>query len=145
MDELRPGNFVFYDLMQWRAGACRAEDIAVAVACPVIGKHADRSQVILYGGAVHLGQESLRAADGSPCFGYVASCGDHDWQDVASELPLISLSQEHGIVQATPKLFRKVQVGDLLAVLPVHSCLTVNLHSHYLTLEGERIPIARLT
>ena len=34
IDEIRPGNFVFYDVMQWQIGSCQLENIAVAVACP---------------------------------------------------------------------------------------------------------------
>jgi D-serine deaminase-like pyridoxal phosphate-dependent protein len=35
VDEIRPGNFVFYDAMMLAAGVCQAEDVAVAVASPV--------------------------------------------------------------------------------------------------------------
>jgi D-serine deaminase-like pyridoxal phosphate-dependent protein len=54
-----------------------------------------------------------------------------------------SLSQEHGIVQAEKELFDRVQVGDLLMVVPVHSCLTANLLGRFLTLDGEVIDMAR--
>jgi len=40
VDEMRPGNFVFYDVTQSMVGSCSVDDIAVAVACPVIGKYA---------------------------------------------------------------------------------------------------------
>jgi len=33
VDEIRPGNFVFYDLMQYRIGSCSVGQIAVAMAC----------------------------------------------------------------------------------------------------------------
>ena len=36
-----------------------------------------------------------------------------------------SLSQEHGIVHLPPEAMDRIKVGDLLMVLPVHSCLTV--------------------
>ncbi|MDX1667683.1 MAG: alanine racemase, partial [Saprospiraceae bacterium] len=39
VEEIRPGNFVFYDLSQWQIGSCRPEEIAVAMACPVVAKH----------------------------------------------------------------------------------------------------------
>jgi D-serine deaminase-like pyridoxal phosphate-dependent protein len=31
------------------------------------------------------------------------------------------------------------KVGDLVEILPVHSCLTANLMGHYITAEGEFI------
>ena len=39
-------------------------------------------------------------------------------------------------------VFEQVKVGDILAVLPVHSCLTANLMRHYVTLSGEVIEMA---
>jgi len=36
-------------------------------------------------------------------------------------------------------LFQSVQVGDVLAVLPVHSCLSVSAAKRYLTPDGEAI------
>jgi D-serine deaminase-like pyridoxal phosphate-dependent protein len=54
-----------------------------------------------------------------------------------------SLSQEHGIVRADPATFAAVfgqlQVGDLVTVIPVHSCLTADVLKRYLTLDGEWI------
>ncbi len=57
VDEMRPGNFVFYDWTQQTIGACGEEDIAVAVACPVVATYPARNEVILYGGAVHLSKD----------------------------------------------------------------------------------------
>ncbi|MBC8146515.1 MAG: alanine racemase, partial [Bacteroidetes bacterium] len=41
IDEIRPGNFVFYDLMQLRIGSCFTENIAISLACPVVDKRKD--------------------------------------------------------------------------------------------------------
>ena len=54
LSEIRPGNYVFYDLTQYTIGSCELDDIAVAMACPVIAKHVDR--LIIHGGAVHFSQ-----------------------------------------------------------------------------------------
>ena len=143
VDELRPGNFVFYDLMQLRIGACAIDDVAVVVACPVVGIHPERNELILYGGAIHLSKEHLARPDGSPDFGAVALPTEHGWGAPIAGAWLRSLSQEHGVVRAEPEVFaaalRDLQVGDLLAVLPVHSCLTADLLKRYLTLDGEWI------
>ncbi|MGB3468557.1 MAG: alanine racemase, partial [Cyclobacteriaceae bacterium] len=42
IDELRPGNFVFYDLMQHTITSCGFDEIAVCMAVPVVAKHEDR-------------------------------------------------------------------------------------------------------
>jgi D-serine deaminase-like pyridoxal phosphate-dependent protein len=143
VDEIRPGNFVFYDLMQWHIGACREEQIAVAVACPVVAKHASRRQLIIYGGAVHLSRDFLLDEGEQPLYGRIALLGDDGWTEMLPDSFVRSLSQEHGVVQAGEELFNRVEVGDLIVVLPVHSCLTADLLRRYLTLEGQVIEMGR--
>jgi D-serine deaminase-like pyridoxal phosphate-dependent protein len=144
VDEIRPGNYVFYDMTQLQIGSCSETDIAVAVACPVVAKHASRGQLILYGGAVHLAKESIQLADGRTIFGGIAHLTDSGWSRLIDDCYLVSMSQEHGIVQATPELFEETEVGDLLLIIPIHSCLTVNLYSQYRLLDGQAVPIARM-
>jgi D-serine deaminase-like pyridoxal phosphate-dependent protein len=139
VDEIRPGNFVFYDLMQWEIGACTEDEIAVAVACPVVAKHPDRRQLILYGGAVHFSAQFLYDENKRPLFGRLTHLTENGWSPVIPGANLVALSQEHGIAQVEQPFFDSVQVGDLVAVLPVHSCLTVDLLPYYLTLDGERL------
>jgi len=137
VDEIRPGNFVFFDLMQLNIGACREEEIAVALACPVVAKHPEQQKLVIYGGAVHLSKEVLLAADGTPIFGYVTPLTENGWGVRFEKAYISSLSQEHGIIKADTDVIDRFSVGDLAAILPVHSCLTVNLMGQYLTLEGE--------
>lgn len=138
VDEIRPGNFVFYDLVQQQLGACGFADIAVGVACPVIAKDAARKRIILYGGAVHLSKDVM-LVDGGACYGRVAHLTSTGWNQPYTASKLISLSQEHGIILAEDSLFEAVKVGDLLLVLPVHSCLTVDLYPAYTTFTGKQI------
>jgi len=143
VDEIRPGNFVFFDLSQLVFGSCQVEDIAVAVACPVVSIHPDRNQIIVYGGAIHLSKELLPGAKSKDVYGKIVSAGLEGWTTIDEGNEIISLSQEHGIVQATDGLIGRTKVGDVLLVLPVHSCLTANLLGHYLTLDGQFIEMAR--
>ncbi|MGB2980788.1 MAG: alanine racemase, partial [Candidatus Zixiibacteriota bacterium] len=73
VDEIRPGNFVFYDLMQEKLGACTEDEIAVAVACPVVGKYKVRNQIAIYGGLVHLSSACILDENGRKVFGYLTS------------------------------------------------------------------------
>ncbi len=143
VDEIRPGNFVFYDLMQAQIGACTLNDISVAVACPVVAKHPKRGQIIVYGGAIHFSKEQLRRSDGTPYFGRLARMTHDGWVALSDSSHITALSQEHGIVQVEPYLLNRVQIGDYLIVLPVHSCLTANLLKRYLTLDGEWIDMMK--
>ncbi|MCK4384864.1 MAG: alanine racemase [candidate division Zixibacteria bacterium] len=139
IDEIRPGNFVFYDLMQHKLGSCTEDEIAVAVACPVVGKYEDRNQVVVYGGAVHLSNAFILDKDGRKIFGYVASLENRTFGPLNRKAPVISLTQEHGVIQVDDKLFDEIEIADLLLIFPVHSCLTCNLYKEYKILEGEVI------
>jgi D-serine deaminase-like pyridoxal phosphate-dependent protein len=139
VDEIRPGNFVFYDLKQARIGSCSEGQIAVAVGCPVVAKHPERCEVILYGGAAHLSKESL-VADGVQIFGRVAQWEGDGWGKALPDTYLSSLSQEHGVVRTTAQIVSQIKVGDVLIVLPVHSCLLSYLLIDYHTLDGEVLP-----
>ncbi len=136
VDEIRPGNFVFYDVMQLMIGACSPEDIAVAVACPVVAKHPERGEIVLYGGAVHFSKESVTKEGGAAIFGLLVCEEDNGWGAPIEDAYVSSLSQEHGVVKAGPDLVAKTRIGDILLVLPVHSCLTLNLLGDLYDMEG---------
>ncbi|MBN2775857.1 MAG: alanine racemase, partial [Prolixibacteraceae bacterium] len=141
VDEIRPGNFVFYDYMQYKLGACRLEDIAVKMVCPVISKHRSRNEIVIYGGAIHLSKESITHVDGKAIYGRVIVNVDEK-KVLLDELNYVSkLSQEHGIIRVTQKNFPLFNIGDFVEIIPVHSCLTANLMGKYLTTEGEEISI----
>jgi D-serine deaminase-like pyridoxal phosphate-dependent protein len=140
VDEIRPGNFVFHDLMQRALGACEESQIAVAVACPIVGLYPEQGKIAIYGGAIHFSKEYITDRHGRVIFGYLTEVDLHGLGAIREDLPLISLSQEHGIVEAEGDLIRRLRVGDLIYIYPVHSCLTCNLHRGYRTLEGEFIP-----
>jgi len=141
VDELRPGNYVFYDLMQEQIGACTPDQIAVAMACPVVAVHPERKQWVIYGGAIHFSKDFIILDDGRKCFGRMVDPLDLSWSsgDKARQPFLISLSQEHGIVQCTDDTFDKCRPGDISLWLPVHSCLTADAMGEYQTLDGRSI------
>ncbi|MFC1556754.1 alanine racemase [candidate division KSB1 bacterium] len=138
MDEIRPGNFVFFDVSQYHLESCDAYDISVAMACPVVAKHPDRNTIIVHGGAVHFSKDSL-ILDGETFYGYGTIIRDNAWGDILKDVRLVSISQEHGVIRAPDDVLNNIEIGDLLLVLPVHSCLTVDLMRKYLTLDGDWI------
>jgi D-serine deaminase-like pyridoxal phosphate-dependent protein len=138
-DEARPGNFVFFDLMQYYLGACSLNQIAVAVACPVVSKKKKEKHVIVHGGAVHFSKEFILDNNQQKIYGRIVELKGKSWKNTGADNALISLSQEHGTVQLSKDMFEKINIGDLVYILPVHSCLTANLMKGYLSLEGIRI------
>ncbi len=139
IDEIRPGNFVFYDLTQAVITSCSTHDIAVAVACPVVAKHSDRNEVILYGGAVHFARDSVVTGDGRKIFGELVQVSGNSWGEPLDGCYLSKLSQEHGTLKVTDQVFSQINVGDLVVILPVHACMTANLLAGYTTFSGERL------
>ena len=139
VDEIRPGNFVFYDVMQQNIGSCNFDEIAVALAVPVVAKHPSRNELVVYGGAVHLSKESTVDQAGNQIFGRVVQFGETGWGAPVAGTYVKSLSQEHGIVKTTSEMLENLRIGDFIGILPVHSCLTAHLMREYFTLQGERI------
>lgn len=139
VDEIRPGNLVFYDLAQHALGSCSLDQIAVVMACPVVATYPDRNEVVIYGGAVHFSKDSSMLPDDAIHYGKVVTLTEHGWDIKETGMYVKSLSQEHGVIHAKKELAAKINVGDFLGILPVHSCLTSDAMKSYLTLEGERI------
>jgi D-serine deaminase-like pyridoxal phosphate-dependent protein len=138
IDELRPGNFLFYDAQQLLIGSCAAEQIAVAVACPVVAVHPQRNEAVVYGGAIHLSKDWIDLQQGMS-FGLVALGTGNHWGNPLPDAIVRSVSQEHGVIRFAAGLPEGLKPGDLLYILPAHSCLTVQEQKNYLTLQGEVI------
>ena len=138
IDEVRPGNFALYDAQQAAVGSCTVEEISAALACPVVAKHADRHEVVVYGGAIHLSKDTLEV-DGKLSYGLPALPNGERWGAPIPHARVDRLSQEHGILWIPGTEFEQIAVGDLVFILPAHSCLTVQAMGDYQTLKGEKI------
>lgn len=137
VDELRPGNFVFYDVMQHAFGVCSLADIAVCLACPVVAIHPERNEVVVYGGAVHLSKDKTQYPN-QAVYGQVVAMHPTGWGDEPIGF-VHRLSQEHGIIRMSDKMIKQIHIGDILGILPVHSCLTADLQPYYISLAGHKI------
>ena len=138
VDEIRPGNLIFYDVMQGHIGSCQFEDIAVCLGAPVVAVYPERSEVVVHAGAVHLSKDKLEDEEGT-YFGKVVALKEKGWSTPLKGYRVKSLSQEHGKISVPKDQIGKFKVGDVLGILPVHSCLTANLMKEYTTLRGEKL------
>lgn len=139
VDEFRPGVFVFHDSMQLQIGSCSFDEIAIAMACPVVAVHKDKKEIIIYGGSVHFSSDRLIDRNGTVIFGKVVENLGTEWGNIVENVYIIKLSQEHGTIKATPEFIEDINVGDIIKIIPIHACTTANLHQSYLTLENEKI------
>lgn len=136
IDEIRPGNFVFYDLMQYYIGSCEISQIAVVMACPIVALHKNRNEIVIYGGGVHFSKERLEDEEFGTMYGQVVENEGNSWGNIIPDMYVKNLSQEHGIVAVPRSRISNYKIGDLLFILPVHSCMTANLMKGYMTKEG---------
>jgi D-serine deaminase-like pyridoxal phosphate-dependent protein len=135
IDELRAGNFVFYDLMQLVIGSCSFNDIAAVMVCPVVDVRHRENSVVLYGGAVHLSKDYI-IIDGNQVYGQIVRLTETGWISHEKPLYLSSLSQEHGIIKTENGGSSEFRTGDLVGVIPVHSCLAADLAGRYILTDG---------
>jgi D-serine deaminase-like pyridoxal phosphate-dependent protein len=135
VDEIRPGNFVFYDLMQVHIGSCNASQLAAALVCPVVARHPERGELVIHGGAVHLSKEFIVDSDNQKNYGAVCEWTGSSWSAIIEGAYVSGLSQEHGIIKGDSAFIEKIQEGTLLAILPVHSCLTMNLMREFIVID----------
>ncbi|MFP4555609.1 MAG: alanine racemase [Bacteroidales bacterium] len=128
MDELRPGNFIFFDMQQANQGVCSTSDIAIALAVPLVSVYADKLKAIVWGGAVHLSKDFYIDTDGNKSFGAVCKLhADLTWSEPIQGVYLESVSQEHGVIKAQDiEAFKRIENEEHLAILPAHSCLAVH-------------------
>ncbi len=136
IDEIRPGNFVFFDLMQVNIGSCAFGDIAVKLSAPVIGVYPQRREIAVRAGAIHLSKEYVDFGDLGRIYGLPV---DGEGQPYGGA-KLARLSQEHGIISDPKWLLGSLIESEISAsvdILPVHSCLAADLMPHLHTDTGE--------
>jgi D-serine deaminase-like pyridoxal phosphate-dependent protein len=142
LTEIRPGNYVFYDLHMVSIGACRPEQIAVSVLATVIGHNRARNQMVIDAGALALSLDAS-ARHRLPEAGY-GWLYDEAGRTRLGDLRLDRLSQEHGVVtSARPLPFDRLPIGSRVRVLPSHSCMTAAAYPAYHLVEGGQTVVDR--
>lgn len=137
IDSIHPGNFVYYDLVQYGIGSNNLEEIAICLAVPVVAVHPERQEVIVHSGWVHQGKDSIADANGNTHYGFVVKLTADKWSAPIGKV--IKLSQEHGVLHLPKERIENIQVGDVLGILPVHACATAHMMGKLFTTEGEKI------
>ncbi len=136
VDEVRPGNYVFFDAFQASIGSCRLQDCALTVLGAVVHRDVAGGRLVVDAGAVALSKDR-GAMEFDPTCGYgrILDCEGNDLG-----LHVQSLSQEHGeiAVQSWAGL-NHLKVGTRIRILANHSCLTAAQHTHYNILKRNEI------
>lgn len=128
LTEYRPGNFVYFDRTQVGLGAATVDDCALTVLTRVVSKPA-RDRVILDAGSKTLSSDGARGFQAAPGYGLVL---DHD------DLVIERLSEEHATVRAA-RGETSLEPGQVVRVLPNHSCVVSNLVDQAWLAEGDEV------
>lgn len=135
LSEIRPGNYMFYDLTMVSLGVCRQEDVAVSVLASVIGHNRKAGHILVDAGFMALSKD-LGAHEFLPDagLGYVM---DERGRGRLPGLSVTGVNQEHGeIAVRTAQDYERLPIGARVRILPNHSCATSAMHPHYNVVEG---------
>ena len=119
VNEIRPGNYVFYDGIQLALGSARAESCSLFVLATVISQP-QKDQIVIDAGSKALGLDrgahsiQLLAGYGTP---------------VNINGNIERLSEEHGILKL--KEAQPIDLGHPVIILPNHACSVANLFEKY--------------
>lgn len=138
--EIRPGVYVFMDLMQETLGVCTYDDIAVTVLSTVIGHNRQQNRVYVDAGALALSKDhgSPRAGILHADYGLIrAKEGSAPFEDIG----VTNVNQEHGFVSRTqsdaPFPFEAFPLDSRVRIIPNHVCHTIASHDRYYVVDSE--------
>jgi D-serine deaminase-like pyridoxal phosphate-dependent protein len=136
IDEIRPGNYIFFDNFQATLGSCSFEETALTVLTAVVNKNIAHRKLVVDAGAIALSKDLGPVGVDPQCgYGRVLDPNGND-----TGMRVTGLSQEHGEIEAgDAPAFDSLKVGDRLRILANHSCLAAAQHSHYNVLEDGRV------
>lgn len=135
VDEIRPGNYIFFDNFQATLGSCSFEDTALTVLAAVIHKDGSRRKLVVDAGAIALSKDRGPVGIDPGCgYGRVLDVEGND-----TGMRVTGMSQEHGEIESADDAFDRFKVGDRVRILANHSCLTAAQHSHYNVMENGEI------
>ena len=134
IDEIRPGNYIFFDNYQATLGSCSFEDTALTVLAAVI--HKGKNRMVIDAGGIALSKDRGPVSLDPSCgYGHVLDVDGNE-----TGMRVTGLSQEHGEIEGSGNdAFDRFKVGDRMRILANHSCLTAVQHSHYYVMENGEI------
>lgn len=128
--EIRPGNALFYDMVQVGLGVATKGQCALTVKSSVVSKKANR--LVIDAGSKTLALD--KGAHGN------ASISGHGFIKEYPDLVIERLSEEHGVIPLEEDM--PIHLNDKLTIIPNHACVVANLFdTYYVHQEGKIIAI----
>lgn len=133
--EVRPGNYIFYDVFQTTIRTCQVDELAFSVQATVISVDPDRGRAVIDAGALALSKDTGPThVDAESGFGLVVTVED---QHPLPGLRIASLTQEHGTLNGPG--VEALRPGTRLRVFPNHSCLSAACFENYQIVRGTKV------
>jgi D-serine deaminase-like pyridoxal phosphate-dependent protein len=127
INEVRPGNAVFFDHIQVGLGSTTIEKCALTILSSVVGVYSNR--IVIDAGSKTLCLD--KGAHGNETVKGFGSIINHQ------EIMIERLSEEHGIgnIKSSTTLKR----NDAVEIIPNHACTVVNQFDHYIIHRAGRV------
>ena len=153
--EFRPGNYVYFDRTQVALGAATIDDCALTVLARVVSKPA-ADRVIFDSGSKTLTNDGARGFSPVAGFGTILRGYDREVDSrreaersrertfspgdltIDDDLLIERLSEEHATVRAI-RGSTDLEPGDLVRIIPNHSCVVSNLVDRAWLIDGENV------
>jgi len=135
LTELRPGNYIYFDRTQVALGAADWDDCALTVLARVVAKPA-ADRIIIDSGSKTLTNDLARGFAPAPGYGAVLR-SISGGQAPDESLTIERLSEEHANVRVMAGA-HALEPGDLVRIVPNHSCVVSNLVDAAWLVDGER-------
>lgn len=127
IDEIRPGNYVFYDNTMINLGVCSEEECSLFIKSTILAIY--KEYMVIDAGSKSLSSDS--GVHGNTLLkGYGLVLEDRT-------LLIERLSEEHGVV--TGNGIENFKVGDVITIIPNHACSVVNLFDEMHIFDGNKI------
>jgi D-serine deaminase-like pyridoxal phosphate-dependent protein len=134
VNEIRPGNYAFYDYTQVQLGVCSISDCALTVIASVISHQPKALYFITDAGALTLSKD-LGATHIRNDMGMGILYEDYERKRLFAhiDVQIQSLSQEHGkiVVCKDTNIEGQFKPGERVRILEHHSCLTAANFDYY--------------
>lgn len=133
--EGRPGSYVFFDANQVRLGSASLEQCALNILARVVSARRPGT-VIIDAGLKAMSADTLTVENGA---GIVCDVRGVPIPDIAFP----TANEEHGFL--TGPGTSKLEVGDLVRIIPNHACGTVNMWSSLHAVDAESVSVWPVT
>ncbi len=128
--EVRPGTYIFNDFMLTKEGAATLDEIAVRVYATVVSTPS-KEYAVLDGGTKTFYMDIVPETPPYYYPGYAVVAGNDDLQ-------LLRMNEEHGIL-TSKKGDTGLHVGDIVELIPIHVCTTINQQNEVYLYDGETL------